>query len=80
MKQSVDEYAILQNPWWGAYQDALFGSQLAEAELTLCAGRRAYALARLHEDGWTLAAIAGAAGLTATRVWQLVSRDRRGRG
>jgi lambda repressor-like predicted transcriptional regulator len=57
----------------------LFGSQLAETELALSAARRAHALARLHDDGWSMAAIADAAGLTPTRVWRLITRDRRGR-
>ena len=39
--------------------------------------RRAHALRCLHDDGWTLAQIAAAAGLTRTRVWQLITRDRR---
>jgi hypothetical protein len=79
MKQPVDEFAILQNPWWGQYFDASFEQQQSEVSLALCAARRAAALARLHASGWSLAEIADAAQLTRTRVWQLIARDRRGR-
>jgi hypothetical protein len=77
MKQPVDEFAILQNPWWGQYFDASFEQQQSEVSLALCAARRAAALARLRDDGWPVAAIAAAAGLTTRRVCQLI---RRGRG
>jgi hypothetical protein len=80
MKRPVDEYAILQNPWWGRYVDADFESQQAEASLMLSAAYRARALRCLHDDGWTLAQIAAAAGLTRARVWKLITRDRRAPG
>ncbi len=79
MKQVVDEFAILQTPAWGAFLDASVEQQQAEVSLALCAVRRAEALARLHDEGWTMAQIADAARLTPTRVWQLITRDRRGR-
>ncbi len=79
MKQPVDDFAILQTRWWGEYLDALLESQQAEVALMLCAARRAAALARLRDDGWSMAQIADAAQLSRERVWQLVSRDRCGR-
>ena len=79
MKPPVDEFAITLNPWWGQYFDASWEQHQQETALELCAARRAYALARLHDDGFTLAQIAAAAQLTPTRVWQLVTRDRRAR-
>jgi hypothetical protein len=78
MKQQVDEFAIMQNQWWGQYFDASVLQQQSEVSLELCAARRATALARLHADGYSLAQIAGAAGLTPRRVCQLIARDRRG--
>jgi hypothetical protein len=79
MKQVVDEHAMLLNRWLGQYQDADFGSHLAQTELALCAHRRAAALVGLHDlDGYSLAQIAGAVGLTRARVCQLIARGRRG--
>ncbi len=74
-----DDFAIELNPHWGAYLDAVLQSQQAELSLAMCAAQRADALARLHDEGFTMAAIAEAAGLTPTRVWQLITRARRGR-
>jgi hypothetical protein len=79
MKQPDDEFAIYQNPHWGRYLDALLEQQTAEVSLSLCAARRAEALARLRDDGWTLVAIADAAQLSRQRVWRMITRDRRGR-
>ena len=79
MAQPVDEYAIMLNPWFGQYTDASFEQQQAEVSLALTAASRAAALAKLHDDGWSLAAIAEACGLTRTRVCQLIARDRRAR-
>jgi hypothetical protein len=76
MKQPVDEFAIIQNRWYGQYLDASFQQSTAEAEVALCGQRRAAALARLRDDGWTVAAIASAAGLTKRRVSQLIRRGR----
>ena len=70
MAQPVDEYAIMLNPWFGQYTDASFEQQQAEVSLALTAASRAAALAKLHDDGWSLAAIAEACGLTRTRVCQ----------
>jgi hypothetical protein len=79
MKQQVDEHAVLNNRWLGQYQDADFGSHLAQTELALCAHRRAAALVGLHDvDGYSLGQIAGAVGLTRARVCQLIARGRRG--
>lgn len=80
MKQpAVDEFAIHLNRWWGQFLDASVEQQTAEAAVALCAAQRAYALAQLHAEGWSLAVIAEAAGLTKRRVCQLIARDRRGR-
>jgi hypothetical protein len=79
MKRVVDEHAMLLNRWLGQYQDADFGSHTAQAELALCAHRRAAALVGLHDvDGYSLAQIAQAVGLTRARVCQLIGRGRRG--
>jgi hypothetical protein len=79
MKQQVDEHAVLNNRWLGQYQDADFGSHLAQTELGLCAHRRAAALVGLHDvDGYSLGQIAAAVGLTRARVCQLIARGRRG--
>jgi DNA-directed RNA polymerase specialized sigma24 family protein len=74
-----DELELQQNPWYGEYLDALLEQQQAEAALQLCAARRAHALARLQEDGWTQSQIASVVHLSVERVWQLVDRDRRNR-
>jgi hypothetical protein len=79
MKQVADEYAIRLNRWFGQYQGADFESSQAEASLLLCAHRRASALVGLHDvDGYSLAQIAGAVGLSRARVCQLIARGRRG--
>jgi hypothetical protein len=79
MKQLDDDFAILQNRWWGEYLDALMEQQSAEIALAMCAARRAAALARLSDDGWSTVAIADAAQLSRQRVWRMITRDRRGR-
>jgi len=79
MRQVVDDFAILQTRWYGQFLDASVQQQTAEVALALTAARRATALAELHDDGWSLAAIAEACGLTRTRVCQLIARDRRAR-
>jgi hypothetical protein len=80
MKNLDDEFRLLQTPWWGAYLDASVQQEQAEVALALCAALRAAALARLHDDGWSMAAIADAAQLSRQRVCRMIIRDRRGRG
>jgi hypothetical protein len=74
-----DELELQQNPWYGQYLDALMEQQQAEASLQLSAARRAHALARLQDDGWTQSQIASVVHLSVERVWQIIDRDRRNR-
>jgi hypothetical protein len=76
MKHPVDEAAILQNHWYGQFLDASVEQQTAEVAVALLAARRGAALARLRDEGWPLAVIAEAAGLTTRRICQLIARDR----
>jgi hypothetical protein len=74
-----DELELIGTRWYREYLDALAEQQAAEARVADCAARRAAALARLREQGWSLVQIAQVVHLTRSRVWQLIVRDRRNR-
>jgi hypothetical protein len=77
MEQVSDDYAIHLNRWWGQFLEADLEQQGAAITLSMCAERRAAALAQLRADGRSTAQIAAATGLTGRRVQQLTARDRR---
>jgi DNA-directed RNA polymerase specialized sigma24 family protein len=58
------------------YREATAAQARAEAEVKATTDRRAYAVAQLHADGWSLGRIAGVLGVTRARVQQLVKRGR----
>ncbi len=74
---------LSETDWWAPLDDPLDRYRRATCEHVAAAasvGRmtdlRARALAELHVDGWSFARIAGAVGLTRSRVQQLVERGR----